>query len=306
MAVRTALAVSAAVPPLSIKIRLYAGMNLIELSVFGSGIRVECIDEEARFLLTRVYCSLRRPIKHAQINYRITCEKTSNRFLIERNGSSSEIARGPGEFLYKFEKDLTIQTQKLRPDLYFVHAAVLQLNDRALALVAPSGHGKSTTTWGLLHHAFKYLSDELAPIDLTTLRVHPFPHALCLKSVPPDDYPLPEKTIFTERTAHVPTECIPSETTSDLTPLTAIFFLRFDGDICQPVLTPIRQPEAAVRLFTNALNPLAHSGEGLDAAIEIVSRIRCYELHSSNLHLTCELIKSTFLDSNSGRQNSFP
>ena len=157
-------------------------------------------------------------------------------------------------------------------------------------------------TWGLLHHGFKYLSDELAPIDLTTLRVHRFPHALCLKSVPPADYPLSDETIFTERTVHVPTECIPSETTSDLWPLTAIFFLRFDGDICQPVLTPIRQPEAVVRLFTNALNPLAHSGEGLDAAIEIVSTIRCYELLSSNLHLTCELVKLTFLQSISRHQ----
>jgi hypothetical protein len=31
---------------------------------------------------------------------------------------------------------------------------------RAAALVAPSGDVKSTTTWGLLHHGFKYLSDE--------------------------------------------------------------------------------------------------------------------------------------------------
>ena len=133
------------------------------------------MDEEAGSLLNRVYRSLRRPIKDPQVTYRITCEKTSNRFLIERNGSSSDIARDASEFLYKFEKDLTIQTQKLRRDLYFLHAATLELNCQALALVAPSGGGKSTMTWGLLHHGFKYLSDELAPIDLTTLRVHRFP-----------------------------------------------------------------------------------------------------------------------------------
>ena len=30
-------------------------------------------------------------------------------------------------------------------------------------------------TWALSHHGFRYLSDELAPIDPGTLRVHPFP-----------------------------------------------------------------------------------------------------------------------------------
>jgi hypothetical protein len=48
---------------------------------------------------------------------------------------------------------------------------------------------------------------------------------------------------------------------------------------------PVRKTEATARLFTNALNPLSHPGEGLDAAIEIVSRAQ----------LTCELIKATFV-----------
>ena len=167
--------------------------------------------------------------------------------------------------------------------------------DAALALVAPSGYGKSTTTWGLLHHGFKYLSDELAPVHLTTMQVHPFPHALCLKAVPPNGYPLPKETIYTTVTAHVPTPFVPCETTMETIPLKAIFFVRFIGEISEPVLKPIGKAAAAARLFTNALNPLAHTGDGLDGAIAIVSKTRCFELLSSNLKPTCELIKSTFL-----------
>ena len=52
-------------------------------------------------------------------------------------------------------------------------------------VLGKTGAGKSTTAWGLLHHGFSYLSDELAPIDLETLEVLPYRHALCLKRRPP-------------------------------------------------------------------------------------------------------------------------
>jgi hypothetical protein len=270
-------------------------MNIIELSVFDCGIRVECSDPQAQSLLNSNYEWFKQPIEEAQITYRITRRAAGEGRLIARDGTCPELARDDGDFLYRFEKDMTIETQKLRTDLYFLHAAVLEMGGRALALVAPSGNGKSITTWGLLHHGFQYLSDELAPVDLTTMQVHPFPHALCLKTVPPNEYPLPRETIFTTRTVHVPAQFLPCQTTVNSILLEAIFFVRFVGEAAEPVLKPMGKGEAAARLFTNALNPLVHSGEGLDGAIEIASRTRCFELLSSNLTPTCDLIRSTFL-----------
>ena len=272
-------------------------MDVLELSVFDCDIRIESLDRPSASLLNINYGWFKKEVERPQITYRITRRGLGEERLIARDGAAPEMARDDGEFLYMFEKDMTIETQKLRPDLYFIHAAVLELDGQALALVAPSGYGKSTTTWGLLHHGFKYLSDELAPVHLTAMQVHSFPHALCLKRLPPNEYPLPEETIFTTRTAHVPTQFLPCETLSETVPLRAIFFVRFVDEISDPVLKPMAKGEAAARLFTNALNPLAHSGEGLDGAIEIVSNTCCFELLSSNLTSTCELIKSTFLSS---------
>jgi len=48
---------------------------------------------------------------------------------------------------------LTIELQKLRSDLYFLHAAVLGFKGKACLLVAPSGGGKSLTTWGVIKSA---------------------------------------------------------------------------------------------------------------------------------------------------------
>ncbi len=270
-------------------------MNLIELSVFDCDIRVECADRQAESLLNSNYGWFKKRIEDPQINYQITRQGAAEGLSIARNGACPELARDDGDFLYMFEKDLTIETQKLRSDLYFIHAAVLELDGRGLALVAPSGYGKSTTTWGLLHYGFNYLSDELAPVDLTTMHVNPFPHALCLKAVPPNAYPLPKETIYTNYTAHVPAECLPCEETMEGVALDAIFFVKFIGGISDPLLKPMGKAEAVVRLFANALNPLAHPGDGLDGAVEIVSRTRCFELQYSNLKPTCELIKSTFL-----------
>jgi hypothetical protein len=270
-------------------------MNVIELSVFDCDIRVECADSQTASLLSSNYEWFKQPLEEACITYRVIRQGTGEGRLIARRGASPELARDDGDFLYMFEKDMTIETQKLRPDLYFIHAAALDLGGRALALVAPSGYGKSTTAWGLLHHGFKYLSDELAPLDVAAMQVHPFPHALSLKTLPPKEYPLPKETLFTTRTAHVPTQFLPCQTTIDSLPLEAIFFVRFNGEISEPVLKPLGKGEAAARLYANALNPLAHSGDGLDAAIEIVSRTDCFELLYSNLTPTCELVKSTFL-----------
>src|SRR4051794_22538000 len=124
----------------------------VDLSVYGCDIHVECMDDKTESLLNRIYVCFKRSIKEGQITYRVARDRTSEKYLIERAGILLELANDDGEFLYKFDKDLTIETQKLRSDLYFLHAAVLQLEGRALALIAPSGHGKSTTTWGLLHH----------------------------------------------------------------------------------------------------------------------------------------------------------
>src|SRR5262245_43684866 len=275
----------------------FTTMDVLELSVFDCDIRIESLDRPAASLLNINYGWFKQDIERPQIRYRITRRGRGEQRLIARVGAAPEIARDDGEFLYMFEKDMTIETQKLRPDLYFIHAAVVKLDGSALALVAPSGYGKSTTTWGLLHHGFKYLSDELAPVHLSTMQVYPFPHALCLKTLPPNEYSLPEQTIFTTRTAHVPAQFLPCETPGETVPVQAIFFVRFIDEISEPVLKPMAKSDAAARLFTNALNPLAHSGEGLDGAIEIVSKTHCFELLSSNLTSTCELIKSTFLSS---------
>ena len=146
---------------------------------------------------------------------------------------------------------------------------------------------------GHCHHGFRYLSDELAPIDLRTLEIFPYPHALNLKHRPPNPYGLPNETIRTSRTLHVPVAALPGGSQGVPTCLAAIFFVSYRPDQESPRAVPISRTEAAVRLFANALNPLAHPGEGLDGVLEIAARCSSFELVTNDLTQTCAVVKQT-------------
>jgi hypothetical protein len=225
--------------------------------------------------------------------YIVGRDSRSASFFVRRAGSAPLTAPDDGSFLALLDEDVLIELQKLRSDLYFIHAAVLQRADTAVMFVAPSGGGKSTLCWALLHHGFRYLSDELGPVDLTQLDVHPYPRALALKSVPPASYPLPPETVRTSRTLHVLAADFSGDIIRAPARLSTLFFLAYDPKAATPSVQRLSSSEAAARLYANALNPLAHAGDGLDAAIRIATESRSFELTTAELAQTCALVSAT-------------
>ena len=269
----------------------------LTLRILDRVVKITCRSVVEFDRLVDVYGAMRcANVATADLEYTVTWDKRRDSFGIMRRGGAALTAHDDGEFIFLLEKDLTIELQHLRHDLYFIHAAVLEFDGKGILLVAPSGQGKSTTTWGLLHQGFRYLSDELAPVDLQTLGVYPYPHALCLKREPPGAYPLPSRVLRTSRTLHVPTPSLPGETVLAPAPVTAIFFLEYcpnEKSAAGPVV--ISKGEAAARLFAQALNPLAHNDEGLRAAAAIACQADCYRLRSVALRSTCDLLTKMFL-----------
>src|SRR5919106_6899684 len=194
------------------------------IRVLDCVIRLTCQHSRVLDLLRQNYGPMEYHDSRApDLEYSIQTSRREPRFRITREGRKPLPAAEESELLYVVEKDLTIELQKLRRDLYFLHAAALAFGQHAFLLVAPSGGGKSTTTWALLHHGFSYLSDELSPVDLNTMQIHAYPHAICLKREPPCAYPLPSNTLRTSRTLHVPV----GELTVPWGFLRSIFFLDF-------------------------------------------------------------------------------
>jgi len=267
------------------------GVSLL-FTLLGCPVVMHCTDAEAAALLRANYGGMHGGSPEGAV-LQYTVGRQAGMFLLQRAGEAPQRAADAGALLFLVEKDVTIALQTLRSALYFVHAAVLAWAGAALLLVAASGRGKSTTTWALLHHGLGYGSDELAPIDLQTWTVVPYPHALCLKQVPPAAYPLPASTLVTPSTLHIPTAALPSAICTAPLPLAALFFVQYRSEAAAPRVRPLRPAEAAVRLFPHTLNPLAHAAEGLDAAIALARRCRCFALDTAALPATCALVLHT-------------
>ena len=271
----------------------------IWLSVFDCIIHVKSESKYLLSILSSVYGALSVDVNESipTLIYTVKYSATNyDEFWISRKDIEEIQAGDIGEFIFFFEKDMTIELQRIRSDLYFIHAAVVQYQGKAVVIVAPSGTGKSTTSWALLHEGFRYISDELAPIDLRNMHVLPYPHALCLKDTPPV-YLLPDTTLRTDRTMHVPVDVLPGGFVNKSVSLVAIFFLQRDPNAESSIIRSTGKGLSATKIYANSLNVLAHPFKGLDAAISIASKVSCFDLIASNsLKDTCANIIHT-LDS---------
>jgi hypothetical protein len=212
-------------------------------------------------------------------------------YLLHRQGRAPIAAPDLCELLFHLEKDLIVSVQTRRPGLLYLHAAALAWEGRAWLLAGDSGAGKSTTTWGLLHHGLRYLSDELSAVDLEALTVHPYPHALCLKRPPPGPYAFPaDRVLDLGRTLHVPVAALPAPAQHTPCPLAGLIFVRHDPLLHKPVLRPLQAAEAGARLYVTTLNALAHSSHGLDAVASLAQRVPSWSLASAGLADSCELV----------------
>lgn len=265
--------------------------NTLSLRTLDVNVSIRCPEARTRALLRAHYGWMQQSPDTADLAY--TVARPDGRFLLEGDRAQPAEASDPGELLLRLDQDLIIQLQKRRPDLYFVHAGVLDYAGKALLLVAPSGGGKSTTTWALVHHGFRYLSDELGPIDLRTVKVHPYPRAIALKSRPPRSYPLPGGTLASSRGFHVAAAAMSGGIRTTAAPVGAVFFLRYAPHASAPSIERINTAQASARLYANVLNALAHPEDGLDGAIRIARRAACFELTSGDLTATCALVQAT-------------
>lgn len=248
---------------------------------------LECSEPHHESLLEAIFGALLCPeeseVSPASSLGRVAGGVAGAGWTLQTQGASVRTGETAAELIYEIDKDLTIALQRARPDLLFLHAAVVESGGSAIVLSAPTGTGKSTTAFALLHHGLGYLSDELAPIDVANGMVHPYPHALCLKSVPPAPYRLPPGTLDAGETLHVPVKVLPSMPALRPLPISAFVFLRRHQSGSGAVLQPLTVAAASAHLLSNCLNALAHNSQGADAALTLARRTPAFWLDVAEL-----------------------
>jgi hypothetical protein len=265
--------------------------------------------EQVGDLLAFCYAELKKPPQGrfrpsgsvgARLRYRIgsgaggsdRTGRPAGPYLLEVPTGETYPADDEGALLFLFEKDLTTRSQRIRSDLLFLHAAALGREGQAVLLVGDPGSGKSTLTFALLEGGgFAYLSDELAPVELDTLSVSPYPRALWLKQPPPTPWKLPPANRRSSRGIHVPCAALGAEPAPQALPLGALFLMEPGVAVRQdPSLWRISAAEATARLFANFLNPRGHPSAGLDGALAVASAVPCFALRPAGLEATRSLL----------------
>ena len=264
----------------------------VSFFILGQRVRIDCVVPAVRTLLTANFGAMAVSDFDEPPDLQCTVKCTGRAYSIAREGQDPLTAEGLSDLLFLLEKDVIVELQKRRSELLFLHSAAVEWGSKAYLFAAEAGNGKSTTTWALLHHGFRYLSDELSPIDLDSLTVLPYPHALCLKQSPPVPYELPEQAFHLGRTIHVPAEFLPGPAASAPRPIGAVFLITHRPGLDVPELRELRPAEASAHLYVTALNVLAHPNHGLDAVVRVAEHAPCFALDSADLSSTCALIRS--------------
>ena len=215
-----------------------------------------------------------------------TCE-------IRIEGESVASVRGPGHLLHELDNHLVYHLQRWVPRFYFVHAACLASEGTATMIMGDSGAGKSTTAYALAAAGLEYLSDELSPIDVDRQVVMPYARSICLKNDPPAPLELPENYLRSEWTLHIDPQQLGATVASEPRRLERIVFLTHEPDNSEPRLKRLSSSDAALRLYQNALNQLAHEEWGPDDTVRLVSAATCYELVRGGVTQTVEALAET-------------
>ena len=201
-------------------------------------------------------------------------------------------AVGKGQLVAQIDDVVVVELQKLRPELLFLHAAVVYREDRALLIVGRSGAGKSTLTLGLAQRGLGYSSDELGPVDLDSWQVYAFPRAIALKTEPPEPVVLPDAALVVEAGALIVPDLLRVSRRSDDEPLAlAAVVVLSENRGARPELRGLSRAETVTALYPHLLNSLAHDGDGLDPLLHLSRRTPCWSLRAGSLGPTLDCIE---------------
>jgi hypothetical protein len=181
-----------------------------------------------------------------------------------------------------------------------IHAAVLVKNGKAIVLPAKSRSGKSTLSIALIKRGFRYLSDEVAAINLKTLRVRGFPRPIGIRkktlllfsSLGPEinykffSFPCTKGTV--EFHFGIPSRGRTASVTRSF-PVSSIIF---------PVYTPngttsideLGKAQAVFNVMRCSFNQRKLKDKVFKTAVNLVRQTECYVLRTKEISRACEII----------------
>jgi hypothetical protein len=174
-------------------------------------------------------------------------------------------------------REVLLAFVRARPDLLWIHAGAVERNGGAVLISGTSGRGKSTLSTELCHRGWKLLSDENAPIDMTTGQVIPFPQRPRRRLNPGKE--LTPDEIQSIRFEEIPVDA--SDVRREPAPVRAIIFPIFQKS-SEARLDRLSPGEGAMEIIRNATNFADHKAIAVEEAVRMANGIPCYTLTYDN------------------------
>ena len=186
----------------------------------------------------------------------------------------------------------------VQPRFLQLHASSLEYDGQGIIFPAASGSGKSTLALALLQSGWRYLCDEFALIHADTLRLHPFPRAICIKKSGFDVAASIGIEVNSARHYHKGTKGpvaflnplkIRPACLGRVCPVRFVVFPQYVPR-AKPTLMPMSRAEAALQLHHVCFNLFGCRTLGVDVLAGVIRRAACFRLISSDLPETCNLL----------------
>jgi hypothetical protein len=219
--------------------------------------------------------------------------RTYELMLSERNGNSIghlEVTHSPSGFalrgeseidhggeisgLYEYLKyQLLVQFIRKRQDLLWLHAAAVERNGKALIFAGPSGQGKSTLSTRLYELGWSFMSDDIAPVRMSSNEVLPFPQSPFRRIGGSGVVDRPTLEGLEKEPVSIARESIRRQPA----PIAAIVFPVYQPG-AESRLVPMAPGNAAFELLRSYTNFVDHKESGVARASELARQIPAYQL----------------------------
>lgn len=217
-----------------------------------------------------------------------------------RDGAPVARNQRPGDALGQVVWDVNRSAAEASGHHLLFHAAALEANGAGILLPGASGSGKSTLAAGLAQAGLRYLTDELAALDMRNGLLHPYPKPITVKPgsfavlahLEPRDGGARAPWAGTGWTGvewQVPVGGETDRRVGRPCPPRYVLVPRYEA-AAPAALVPLSETEAFFALALHAVNLLPHGADGTAAVGAVVAEATCASLTFSDLDEACALV----------------
>lgn len=195
--------------------------------------------------------------------------------VVDGSGAKVATAHSVSELQQVLKSEVSLDLIRSNPGFLWLHASGATIGGKAILLTGISGRGKSTLVSGLCQRGWKYLGDDMLPLELETRRVLPFP-ATALRRIPEESGKFLPPDRF-DRLKRTWINMSPETVSMEPAPVGGIILpeFRLDGT---HTLEPAAGSCAATALLSGCINFIEHDRDAVHHLCALIESVPVHHL----------------------------